>query len=442
MSREACRAAAGVQDIAPQVNDFLAAFSSVRLLLVGDLLADHYLYGETERVSREAPVLIVRHELDDVKLGRRGNAAANARALGAKVTAVGVIGVGSPSAENGAPVRRPGHPSSGGAAPGLVTETRTRILAGGVSTTRQQMLRIDRGASGALARAGPRGAGEPRRPRPARADVVMVSDYAAGVLGDETRAALRRGRAERPVCVDSRFAARLDDRLHRLQAQRARARGAHWPAGEPEAELPRPASWRSGSSAAGASGHPRTSRHVAVRRGPRPELIPVHGADAAVDVTGAGDTVGATFAVALGAGASPLEAARPRQRRRGVGGAEARHRHGARRGEAGPGAEPTVSKRVRSRRPPARGPAGGRRAAQSRWPTACSTSCMWARALPRGREGPGRRLVVAVNSDASTRAFKGPRAARHSPGGARRAARRARLQRSWCCSSTSPTCGG
>ena len=69
--------------------DLLERFDRVRLLLVGDLLADHYLYGQTERVSREAPVLIVRHERDTVQLGGGGNAAANARALGAKVTAVG-----------------------------------------------------------------------------------------------------------------------------------------------------------------------------------------------------------------------------------------------------------------------------------------------------------------------------------------------------------------
>src|SRR5438105_2072886 len=70
----------------------VSAFARVKVLVVGDLVADHYLFGQTERVSREAPVLIVRHEREEVKLGGAANAAANARALGAEVTALGVIG--------------------------------------------------------------------------------------------------------------------------------------------------------------------------------------------------------------------------------------------------------------------------------------------------------------------------------------------------------------
>jgi bifunctional ADP-heptose synthase (sugar kinase/adenylyltransferase) len=61
-------------------------------VVVGDLVADHYVYGQTDRVSREAPVLVVRHESSEVTLGGAANAAANARALGAEVTAVGVLG--------------------------------------------------------------------------------------------------------------------------------------------------------------------------------------------------------------------------------------------------------------------------------------------------------------------------------------------------------------
>ena len=66
-------------------------FPKVRVVVLGDLVADHYLYGQTERISREAPVLIVRHERDEVKLGGGANAAANARSLGGHVTAVGML---------------------------------------------------------------------------------------------------------------------------------------------------------------------------------------------------------------------------------------------------------------------------------------------------------------------------------------------------------------
>ena len=132
---------------------------------MGDLVADHYIYGQTDRVSREAPVLIVRHESSEVKLGGGANVAANVRALGAG------DGGGRPRrGRDGQALRKlfdeRGHPAGGGRR-GLQTETKTRILAGGMNTTRQQMLRLDRG-SGALARglgapaAGGGGGGEGR----------------------------------------------------------------------------------------------------------------------------------------------------------------------------------------------------------------------------------------------------------------------------------------
>ena len=59
----------------------LSAFAKKRVLVVGDIVADQYLYGETDRVSREAPVLIVRYESSETTLGGAGNAAANLRAM-------------------------------------------------------------------------------------------------------------------------------------------------------------------------------------------------------------------------------------------------------------------------------------------------------------------------------------------------------------------------
>jgi rfaE bifunctional protein kinase chain/domain len=194
--------------------------------------------------------------------------------------------------------------------PRLQTETRTRVLAGGVSTTRQQMLRIDRGALGPLPGVA-RLALAARLELAARgAQVVMVSDYAAGVLCPQTRAVLRRLARSVPTCVDSRFglaslkgmtvAKPNEPELAQLTGQPVRT----------DAEV-----LRAGAAALGLLG----ARVVLVTRGRRgmalfqrglpPQLLPVFGAAEAVDVTGAGDTVGAAFAVALGAGATPLQAA-------------------------------------------------------------------------------------------------------------------------------------
>lgn len=288
----------------------LKRFPQVRVLLVGDLLADHYVFGQTERVSREAPVLIVRHEREELKLGGGANAAANARALGAKVTAIGVIGRDELGRQMSALFKQGGITLR--AVTSAVTESRTRVLAGGLSTTRQQMLRIDRGAIGPL----------PAKVRASlavqvlkegrEADVVMVSDYGAGVLCDETRAALRALAAEKiPVCVDSRFG--LTDFAGLTVCKPNEPELAAF-TGLPirnDAEL----------VAAGKAAQKRLSCEVLLvtrgrkgmtlfERGQKPLHVPVHGSEEAVDVTGAGDTVSATFALALGAGGRPFEAAR------------------------------------------------------------------------------------------------------------------------------------
>ena len=75
---------------------FLDEFAGARIALVGDLAADEYVYGETDRISREAPVLIVRFEDSEVKLGCAGNAAANLLALGARVLPVALVGDDEP----------------------------------------------------------------------------------------------------------------------------------------------------------------------------------------------------------------------------------------------------------------------------------------------------------------------------------------------------------
>src|SRR5207302_3889938 len=75
-----------------ELRSLLDRFAGARIAVVGDLVADEYLYGETDRVSREAPVLIVRYESSDLKLGCAANAVANLCALGARVSPVGLVG--------------------------------------------------------------------------------------------------------------------------------------------------------------------------------------------------------------------------------------------------------------------------------------------------------------------------------------------------------------
>jgi rfaE bifunctional protein kinase chain/domain len=283
-------------------------FTRVRALVIGDLVADQYIYGQTERISREAPVLIVRHQSEEVKLGGAANAAANAAALGARVTALGALGrdhagdaLRARFAEAGIAVR---------AVRCEQTETKTRVLAGGLSTTRQQMIRIDRGATGPLpekVRVALRAAVKVALPK---CDVAIVSDYGGGVLCDETRSELKSFSRRGVLCVDSRFG------LHLF-------RGATLcKPNEPELSVLTDMPVDTGSELIRAGRRALEMlgcQTLLVTRGKQgmalfsrkegPVLLPVYGPQDAVDVTGAGDTVVATYALGLAAGARPLEAA-------------------------------------------------------------------------------------------------------------------------------------
>jgi rfaE bifunctional protein kinase chain/domain len=273
-------------------------------------LADHYIYGQTERVSREAPVLIVRHEREIVKLGGGANAAANASALGARVFAVGVLGRDPMGRQMSALFKR--QRVTLNAVPVPVTETRTRILAGGLSTTRQQMLRIDRGLIGNLSSRVRSQLAHQLIKTGRRADVVLVSDYGAGVLCAETREALRElARQGTLVSVDSRFhlaefkgmtvCKPNEPELAALTGMPTRTDKELVSAGQAAQDL------LDCKVLLVTRGH---RGMTLMERGQKAVHIPAHGSADAVDVTGAGDTVSAMFATALGAGASAVTAAR------------------------------------------------------------------------------------------------------------------------------------
>jgi bifunctional ADP-heptose synthase (sugar kinase/adenylyltransferase) len=157
-------------------------FARQRILVMGDFIADEFIYGRVARVSREAPVLILEYDKTQIVPGGAGNAANNVAALGARTRAIGLIGQDDAGSRFIDALHENVDRRSVIVSRAHSTPTKTRILAGGVHSAKQQVVRIDRGTqqrADATVRAD-------FRDRALRAvagcDAVLVSDYGAGLI--------------------------------------------------------------------------------------------------------------------------------------------------------------------------------------------------------------------------------------------------------------------
>src|SRR5947209_15457472 len=172
-------------------------FSSRRVLVIGDVIADEFIYGHVERISREAPVLILKYDATEIVAGGAGNAANNVAALGGRAQLAGFVGADA----EGRRLLASFHP---GVDRTLVerarnsrTPIKTRILAGGIHSAKQQVVRIDRDAGWPLAGAfGRRIAGQVTQ-AVADCDAVLLSDYGSGLVTPALAQSIRRALARR-----------------------------------------------------------------------------------------------------------------------------------------------------------------------------------------------------------------------------------------------------
>ena len=294
--------------------ELIDGFEGRRVAVFGDLIVDEFIYGDIARVSREAPVLILNYNATEIVPGGAGNAAANVAALGGAPVIAGVVGRDEQGRRllEGLKRRRAEHSAVVRAA-GYLTPTKTRILAGGIHSAKQQVVRIDRAASAAIA---PRdvAAVESRLLRAVgRCDALLVSDYGTGLVTPRIVAAARqRMTGRRPTLVDSRYALLKfrgmttctpnESEVEQLFGIRI---------GENTRVLERAGRELLARTHAQAVLVTRGSRGMALFERERPTVnIPIYGSDQIADVTGAGDTVIATMTLALAAGATFEEAAR------------------------------------------------------------------------------------------------------------------------------------
>lgn len=280
------------------------------VVMLVDLVADLFITGTPKRISREAPVLILSYQGERLIPGGGANAVANVAALGGRPLPLGVVGDDASGRGLLDAFHERGVTTQGIQVRfGYRTPTKVRILGGGKHSIKQQIVRYDIEETLALT--------QEERDRfievlgVEKARVAILSDYGYGTVEPEMLPRMRAALGPDAALVcDSRF--RLGD-FRGLDGATPNEEEAEALLGSTIDEDP-----EGGRGLLDRLG----ARFLLITRGSqgmslferdvdqiRTAHLPVHGTDQVADVTGAGDTVIGTFALALAAGATPLEAA-------------------------------------------------------------------------------------------------------------------------------------
>lgn len=276
-------------------------FSSLKVLVAGDAMLDEYWFGETRRISPEAPVPVVRAERTEQRPGGAGNVALNLAMLGAEVTLAAVVGADSRAETLAALLAQHGVRCRFHTAAGLPTIHKLRVL-----SQNQQLMRLDNETS--LSQAGGAFA-QLFAAALAEADIVILSDYGKGTLSRVEELVSRCASAARRVLVDPK-----GTEFQRYRGATVLTPNRH----EFEAVV---GPWTSDSDfeARGAALRAELALDaLLVTRGAKgmtlfavdegPVTLPAEAREV-FDVTGAGDTVIALMAAGLGAGLAMEDAA-------------------------------------------------------------------------------------------------------------------------------------
>jgi len=301
---------------AAQLASLTEALRNKKVVVVGDIVADEFVYGRVARVSREAPVLILEYDSTEIIPGGAGNAANNVATLGGRAILVAVVGRDVPGRRVVAALHRRVDSRYLQRVGDVPTPVKTRILAGGIHSAKQQVVRIDRGVSQPMA-PGVRQSFEKAVLEAVQdGDAVLFSDYGSGLITpafvNKVRQTLRRARLAIPVLIDSRYRLLSYTGLTACtpnESEVEQALGIR--INDDVRVLERAGRQILEQTRMQAVLVTRGSRGMALFVPGEPTVhIPIFGSDEIADVTGAGDTVMATMALALAAGATFELAAR------------------------------------------------------------------------------------------------------------------------------------
>ena len=281
----------------------LDCLKPLRILVVGDVILDHYTWGAVTRISPEAPIQILKADGEDSRLGGAGNVAANLAALGARALLVGRVGRDAEGRSLARLAREAGVAARLVVDPASRTTVKTRFLAHD-----QQILRVDREATAPIQGPASRKLGALARSSLAKAQLVVISDYAKGTLNDAFITGLIRSARRRsiPVVVGpkrdlERFRGATALSMNLAEVSEAVGKPLPRALGKETERLRKRLQLKALLVTRGKGGilclWDRGSAAFPAR------------ARSVYDVTGAGDTVLAVFSLALAGGASPSQAA-------------------------------------------------------------------------------------------------------------------------------------
>jgi rfaE bifunctional protein kinase chain/domain len=296
-----------------RLKNILKRFSKQKIMVIGDMVADEYILGMTSRVSREAPVLVLKYDSQTVLPGCAANAVNNIHSLGGAVFPIGAVGNDEMGKRLICFLKEKGVDTKGIISDETrLTPTKTRILAGGYNTTKQQVIRIDRENTNSVGKKTEERLLKNFIQAAERSDAILVSDYGLGTISQKILNHINKlaKKKEKVITVDSRF----DIFKYR-----------HITAATPNSEE---VEWALNVTLDGNNIRQYGKQIIRRIRGDGLLItrgkegmtlfesdgditdIAIYGTDQVADVTGAGDTVISAFTLALASKASMKDAAR------------------------------------------------------------------------------------------------------------------------------------
>ncbi|NIQ37812.1 MAG: carbohydrate kinase [Proteobacteria bacterium] len=292
--------------------EIIDRFKETKIAVIGDIVADIYVYGKPFKLSREAPVLVVRHDGQEILPGSAGNTINNLAHLGARVFPISVLGDDEAGKSlltqfSKMKVEMDGLIS----AKNLETITKTRIMAGDEHTSKQQVIRIDRETKGTLPKAMEDRMMTYLDRLSNEIDAFIVADYGYDTATQTILDRIKAISVRKIVVADSRYRLNLFSGITAITPNESEAEAI---------SRQRIASSQEAIQVGQKLVEELNLKAILITRGNKGMVLveqsgntsdlPICGTDEITDVTGAGDTVAAVFAASLATGASFYEAAR------------------------------------------------------------------------------------------------------------------------------------